>query len=117
MSIEELNNAKDKTRKDYAFAKANCGSSVAKIYADVLKLIDAEIASQSVTDEDVKDAIAILYDFQAGDPNHFGRWLEDEVYECISLAITALRQIYTEPCEWCSGSTYCQFCGRKLVTK
>ena len=38
------------------------------------------------------ETIEMLYDFQAGDPNHFGRWAEDEVYDGINTAIEALRQ-------------------------
>ena len=37
------------------------------------------------------ETIEMLYDFQAGDPNHFGRWAEDEVYDGINTAIAALQ--------------------------
>ena len=37
------------------------------------------------------ETIEMLYDFQAGDPNHFGRWAEDEVYDGINTAIEALQ--------------------------
>ena len=42
------------------------------------------------------ETIEMLYDFQAGDPNHFGRWAEDEVYDGINTAIAAL-QAYQLP--------------------
>ncbi len=60
----------------------------------ITDLIDEAIARQSVTDEKIQDVIEVMKEFGWGNPDakhHF------------DLAITALRQMRTEPCEYCDG--------------
>lgn len=57
----------------------------------VLDLIDAEIARQSVTEEDVRDAIEHIRIIKT---NH---GLQNDEYQSLDLAITALRQMQKEP--------------------
>lgn len=91
MTIEELKKFREiiKNRRAYF-----CDRGITAVEEDrILYLIDAEIARQSITDEDVKRAIEF---FTCSDGF--------QAKEMHDLAITALEQMRTEPCEWCLPS-------------
>lgn len=99
----------------------------------IIEIIKAEIARQSVTDEDVQRAknwIEEYYKFW----HQLSTQKELEVFETI---LTALQQMNTEPCNWCKNNpemtvqavheikgfegnlylgdiSFCPVCGRKL---
>lgn len=77
---------------------------------ELLKLIDAEIARQSVTDQQVKDAIVWLEESVAMYQTSIDLYPEEEYdnnwHKAVSkgkTAITALEQMRTEPCDKCTN--------------
>ncbi len=108
---------------------------------DVLELIDAELARQSVTDEAVQNMVQTFESFLSS--GHDADWTGDTVSNQYlhDAILVALRQTRTEPCWYCKDIeshgiksvktvtdesdrelgaydtpyNYCPNCGRKLV--
>ena len=144
MTIEELKKIQDGLKRMMiAMATYTCdGKRVIEILAPAISFIGEKISCQSITDAEVQRAIA--YQQKHIDEEMFAWEHTDDEWKCESgaeeqyedfihyhdLAITALRQMRTEPCEWCKNNdvgmisinesrkeadaNYCPNCGRKL---
>ena len=81
-----------------------------EVNAELLELIRAEIERQSITDQEIKNAINYygtsiteheVNNYETDDID-YNRW-QDENLKRDKLVIMALRQMKNEPCEWCDG--------------
>ena len=136
MTIEELKELNDRVQTHaHRDLTILVGGLRPKDYGKLIELIDEKISQLSVTDEDVQRAIQTMLSKQdivkitELDYESWGNQPEG-VTECqkeiedFDLAITALQQMNTEPCEYCNGemeqffeiidANFCMRCGRKL---
>lgn len=139
MKRERLEELRDETAQYRAVADDRCMST--QYEDDILALIDAELARQSVTDEAVQRAIEWAEHIKK---YHQDKWKhaepewraepgaqeqEDELMAAFDLAIQALCQMRSAPCEICGNfkrvdckadnleftAVRCPNCGRRLV--
>lgn len=101
MTIERLEELKDLLIWMTGSSEISFRGDQAELFSDGLKLIEAEIARQSVNDESINMAIELLEHYLRLE--YYRGYDPKENYASYDLAIDALRAYKPkEPCEWCS---------------